>query len=167
MTTSLIGNESEERRATRQAPLLVGFAAALTSIALSAAACGGGGGDDSTPVKTTVQREAGAINASLGEFFIRLDKTSVPAGKVKFTIANKGSIKHEFVVIKSNLAPDKLPVRGKEAKESVGPSPGEVPDLPAGKTGHLTVDLKPGKYVLICNLPGHYKAGQRTGLTVR
>ena len=30
----------------------------------------------------------------------------------------------------------------------------------------LDVVLKPGKYVLLCNLPGHYKSGQYTGISV-
>jgi len=43
---------------------------------------------------------------------------------------------------------------------------GEIPDLAPGKTGTLTVDLKPGSYVLFCNQPGHYHDGMSTVLTV-
>ena len=28
-----------------------------------------------------------------------------------------------------------------------------------GATKTITIDLKPGHYVLFCNLPGHYAAG--------
>ena len=42
----------------------------------------------------------------------------------------------------------------------------EVEDVKAGTTKQLTVDLTPGRYVLLCNLPGHYKLGMETGLTV-
>jgi uncharacterized cupredoxin-like copper-binding protein len=30
----------------------------------------------------------------------------------------------------------------------------------------ITLDLKPGVYLLICNVPGHYAAGMWTPLTV-
>ena len=30
----------------------------------------------------------------------------------------------------------------------------------------MKVDLKPVKYLLICNQPGHYRAGMHTWLTV-
>ena len=35
-----------------------------------------------------------------------------------------------------------------------------------GATKALTLDLKPGTYLLVCNLPGHYAAGMWTVLTV-
>ena len=36
---------------------------------------------------------------------------------------------------------------------------GEVSELDPGKSGSLTVTLNPGKYLLICNDPGHYVSG--------
>jgi uncharacterized cupredoxin-like copper-binding protein len=44
---------------------------------------------------------------------------------------------------------------------------GETGDLQAGASKTLRLRLKPGHYALICNLPGHYVAGQRTDFTVR
>ena len=43
---------------------------------------------------------------------------------------------------------------------------GEVSELDPGKSGALTVPLKAGKYLLICNVPGHYGAGMWTEFTV-
>jgi uncharacterized cupredoxin-like copper-binding protein len=40
-----------------------------------------------------------------------------------------------------------------------------VEDITAGSTRDLTVDLQPGRYVLVCNIPGHYKLGMHTALT--
>jgi uncharacterized cupredoxin-like copper-binding protein len=144
-------------------------ASAMAILAVSIGACGGG--DDnksSTPAASdTTSSGTTTINASLGEYFIKLDKSSVPKGQVQFSVSNVGKIKHEFVVLKTNLAPGKLPVKGGEANEDVGPSPGEIPNLPSGKKKTLAVKLSPGKYVLICNLPGHYKAGQYIGLSVK
>jgi uncharacterized cupredoxin-like copper-binding protein len=142
-------------------------ATAFFALALLASSCGSGNDSKTTKASTTPSTSGDAIQASLGEFFIKLDRHSVPPGNVHFNVSNDGAVRHELVVIKTNVAPDKLPVKGKEADEEVGPSPGEVGGLDPGKKATLTVKLDAGKYVLICNLPGHYKAGQRTGLTVR
>ena len=143
-------------------------ASVLAILALSIGACGGDDNTSSTPSTTTAtSTDKTTVKASLGEYFIKLDKSSIPPGSVRFDVSNDGKIEHEFVVIKTNLAPDKLPVKGGEANEDVGPSPGEIPSVKTGKKKQLDVTLKPGKYVLICNLPGHYKAGQSTGLSVK
>ncbi|WP_281408400.1 hypothetical protein [Mesorhizobium sp. B2-3-14] len=39
-------------------------------------------------------------------------------------------------------------------------------ELDPGKSGTLIVDLKPVKYLLICNVPGHYGAGMSPEFTV-
>jgi uncharacterized cupredoxin-like copper-binding protein len=44
---------------------------------------------------------------------------------------------------------------------------GEIPNLPAGATKTLSLRLEPGHYAFICNLPGHYLAGQHADFTVR
>jgi uncharacterized cupredoxin-like copper-binding protein len=38
--------------------------------------------------------------------------------------------------------------------------------VPSCATKTLTADLKPGRYVLICNLPGHYAMGMWFPLVV-
>jgi uncharacterized cupredoxin-like copper-binding protein len=43
---------------------------------------------------------------------------------------------------------------------------GEIGDLKPGARGKLTVNLKPGSYLLFCNEPGHYKAGMSTSIEV-
>jgi hypothetical protein len=43
---------------------------------------------------------------------------------------------------------------------------GEVSELDPGKSGSVTVALKAGKYLLICNVPGHFGAGMWTEFTV-
>ena len=49
-------------------------------------------------------------------------------------------------------------LKGTEADEAG--NVGEIGDLQPGQAKTLTLPLKPGHYALICNLPGHYKAGQ-------
>ncbi len=44
---------------------------------------------------------------------------------------------------------------------------GEVSDLGPGRDDTLTLNLKPGHYALICNLPGHDAAGMYTNFQVR
>lgn len=43
---------------------------------------------------------------------------------------------------------------------------GEVAELEPGKSGSLGLDMKPGQYLLYCNIPGHYVGGMWTVLTV-
>jgi uncharacterized cupredoxin-like copper-binding protein len=41
-----------------------------------------------------------------------------------------------------------------------------VQEMRPGQSGRVTLRLKPGKYELFCNVPGHYAAGQHTVFTV-
>ena len=50
-------------------------------------------------------------NATEKDFASSLDQTSVASGDVTFHITNEGSSTHEFVVFKTDLAPDKLPTK--------------------------------------------------------
>lgn len=58
-------------------------------------------------------------------------------------------------------ADGKLPYDEKESKfdEDKAGSRGEVEELKAGKSGELTLNLKPGTYVLSCNVANHYADG--------
>ncbi len=105
------------------------------------------------------------VKVSLKEFKVLPSAKSAPAGKVTFSVKNVGKVNHELVVIKTNVAPGKLPV--KNAKASEKGSVGGVPELKPGKSGKVTLKLAKGKYVLLCNLPAHYLAGQYTGFTVK
>jgi uncharacterized cupredoxin-like copper-binding protein len=104
------------------------------------------------------------VKVTLKEFKVVPTPTSATRGTVAFSIRNTGKLDHELVVLKTNIAPAKLPVKNSKAVE-VG-RVGKVM-VKAGKAGGLSVPLKAGKYVLLCNVPGHYQAGQRTGFVVR
>jgi len=94
--------------------------------------------------------------------------SSVPAGDVQFVVSNAGTTSHEFVVIKTDLAPDALPVVGGTVDESASSLQviDTIAPFAAGTQQTLTVNLAAGNYVLICNLPGHYQGGVRTAFTV-
>jgi len=104
------------------------------------------------------------VAVTLKEFKVTPKPVSVKAGKVTFAIKNAGALDHEFVIVKTKLAASKLPVKNNvvtlKPLAKVGP-------FKAGKTGTLSLSLKAGKYVLYCNVKGHYSFGQRIAFTVK
>jgi uncharacterized cupredoxin-like copper-binding protein len=104
----------------------------------------------------------------LREYSITLDKGSVPGGEVTFYITNEGTIPHELVIIKTDLAEDALPQAGGVVDEDAGGIDviDEEEEFDPGREEVLQSDLKPGRYVLICNISGHYQLGMHTTLTV-
>ncbi len=100
----------------------------------------------------------------------------VPQGKVTFMATNTGSVNHELVVLPlgSNQIVGTRPVQSDgsinedgslgEASRSCGRDTGD--GIAPGTAGWTTIDLGPGRYELVCNLPGHYAAGMYTQLTV-
>ncbi|HEV8537248.1 MAG TPA: hypothetical protein VGR87_16205 [Candidatus Limnocylindria bacterium] len=106
------------------------------------------------------------VVAELTDYKITVNVPSVKAGKVKIGVRNLANMEHSFEVLKTDLPHDKLPVDGATAKAKEDGKVGEIKSLPAGKSGALTIDFVPGKYVLICNVAGHYQLGMHTGFTV-
>src|SRR2546427_9761208 len=106
------------------------------------------------------------VVAELSDYKIVVNVPSVKAGKIKIGIRNLAAMEHSFQVLKTDLAPDQLPVDGASAKAKEDGKVGDIPSIPAGKSASLTVDLVPGKYVFICNVAGHYQLGMHTGFTV-
>jgi uncharacterized cupredoxin-like copper-binding protein len=92
------------------------------------------------------------------------------AGQRNFAITNIGTIQHELLVFKSDLAPSTYPVDGKGNIIEDGPGITLVSDgdnIDPGKTQTRTVDLtQPGTYLFVCNIPGHFKAGMFSVVTV-
>jgi len=153
--------------------ILVGAAAA----ALLLAACSSNPEPEPTEAPTeetsapapTETEGAGSMNVTEKDFSVSLDPTEVPAGEVAFRITNEGPSVHEFVVFKTNLAADALPVDSEGAVDEEGKGvehQGEVEDIAVGATANLSLELDAGSYVALCNLPGHYIAGMTTGFTV-
>lgn len=92
--------------------------------------------------------------------------TTLRAGETKIGVRNRGSQPHDLVLLRTDLAPDKLPYDAGKAKAG---EPGLVlrtKELIAGATTIATATLEPGQYVLICNVAGHYGLGMRTSLKV-
>jgi uncharacterized cupredoxin-like copper-binding protein len=116
---------------------------------------------------------SGGVNATEKDFSINLDSSSASSGKVTFHVTNNGPSTHEFVVFKTDLPEGSLPTKKENGAVIVNETaPGvqhidEVEDVAKGDTKDLTVNLKPGKYVVICNLPTHYQLGMHASLTVK
>jgi uncharacterized cupredoxin-like copper-binding protein len=114
------------------------------------------------------------VNVSQAEFSLTSDPAGVPTGSVQFNVTNHGAIAHEFVVIQTDNPPNALLYNDTERKavedaagqQDLGEIGGEDPFLLPGHTESGAFDLTPGRYVLICNIPDHYKAGMYTSFTV-
>ena len=135
---------------------------AVGALALVGTACGGGGG--------------GTVDVTLQEFAVVPSPSSIEAGEVTFQATNEGPDDvHEFVVFRTDLAPDQLPVDENGAVDEEGAGLeliDEIEDIPVGETQSVTVELESGTYVLICNIwdeeeqEAHYAEGMRVTFTV-
>ena len=132
------------------------FAVLLAGAALAVAAC-------------TTSAATKSVSATLTEFKIGLSTTKVAAGEVTFSIGNKGSVAHEFVIVRTDLSADALPTNGDGEVEEDGDGIAvvdEAEDIAPGSAATLTLSLGPGKYAALCNLPGHYLGGMHGGFEV-
>lgn len=102
---------------------------------------------------------------------------SVAAGQVSFVATNMGSVDHELVIlplsgnqsagtrtVQADGTVDETGSLG-EASNTCGAGAGD--GIAPGASSWVTITLAPGRYELVCNLPGHYAAGMYTQLTVR
>ena len=117
------------------------------------------------PVVAPAASTGGASKVTLREWAIARAPASATAGKITFIVKNSGKSKHEFIVMRTNVPAGKLPAKNGRVSEKG--SKGEIGDLAPGVTKRLTLTLAKGKYVLICNIAGHYQAGQHAAFTVR
>jgi uncharacterized cupredoxin-like copper-binding protein len=91
-------------------------------------------------------------------------------------VANTGGLVHELVVLplpagqtvgsRAVGADGKVDETGSVAEASNICAAGAGDGINPGAISWASVNLKPGTYELICNLPGHYAAGMYTTLTV-
>jgi uncharacterized cupredoxin-like copper-binding protein len=119
------------------------------------------------PAATAVAPAPALAHASavtLSEFNVAPKPAQLASGPVTFNVSNGGTVKHEFVVIKTTKPASDLLKNGRADETG---NVGEIGGLDPGQTKTLKLDLKAGHYALICNLPGHYAAGQYADLTVR
>ncbi len=135
--------------------------AVSVALLLGVAACGGG----EATLPTTVSRN---ISGEVKEWAVEVDENSTAAGEITFSVTNNGSIGHEFLIVKTDIADGKIPLSGDhfDEEETGIEVINEIGEFAAGTSSELTVNLPSGSYQLVCNLPGHYKAGMHTTFTV-
>jgi hypothetical protein len=104
------------------------------------------------------------VAVQVDEFSVFPGTQGAPRGKVRFVVTNIGTVKHEFVVLKTAKPAGNL-LKGKDADERG--AVGEIGGVPPGQARTLNLTLNRGHYSLICNLPGHYKTGQFADFYVR
>jgi uncharacterized cupredoxin-like copper-binding protein len=102
----------------------------------------------------------GKVYVQLGDYWVAPAVSSISAGKVTFIANNAGRLPHELMVERMPMKFDSPMHPNEDAAQ------GMIEDMDPGKTGRMTMHLKPGTYMLFCNLPGHYVAGQHTTFNV-
>jgi len=132
--------------------------AILFGIALIAAALGAPKGAAQQRIVQVVERD----------FHITVSPRTVPAGTVVFRVANHGPDAHELIVVRDDGT---LPMRtdgitiDEDAIEKA--TAAGLEPAPAGAVRELHVRLRPGRYVLFCNMYGHYMGGMHSVVVVR
>lgn len=106
------------------------------------------------------------VTVTMKEWATKPSPPTARAGKVTFAVKNNGHLLHEFIVVKTNLPANKLPVKGTTANLSKVKVEGKVPSFKPGQRRTLSLTLPKGHYVLLCNLPAHYKSGQYASFSV-
>lgn len=143
---------------------LVGVLVLLASFGLSSC-----GADPLYVAPTSVAPISNKITGTIHEWMVTISAHEAYAGDVNFTIKNDGTVPHEFIVVKTNFAPGKIPLGSDYRFDEKGRgvlAVGEISERQPGTTGRVTLKLLPGSYQVLCNLPGHYKNGMFAALTV-
>jgi hypothetical protein len=119
----------------------------------------------------------GVYSISLADGAITLEDEQVDGGRVQVDVSNTGTQEHELVVVRTELAPDALPVglhgvsiagAGKlvigEDHQKLGHDHASdvVLGLRPGETNTYELDLEPGHYVAFCQTSNHYLAAEES-----
>jgi uncharacterized cupredoxin-like copper-binding protein len=132
----------------------------LAVLVLMVAGCSSSGGKShgAVTVAPIVEKD---FKITAGSYHLR-------AGEVDLSVKNDGPDAHELIVVRENgsglpLRADGLTVNEDAVeKRTLGAlEPGQP-----GKTRQMQVNLTPGRYLLICNMAGHYLGGMHTELVV-
>lgn len=121
----------------------------VLSLAAAAGGCASRGLSPAPTPAPTPGAGAVVIPVTLGEFTIEPRRYKLKAGKVTFEVTNRGAVDHDFHI------------SGLEA-----PHGHERHMLKPGEHAALRYDLKPGKYDIVCTVPGHQEAGMTATLEV-
>lgn len=141
--------------------LVVGLAAACSSDDEESTATATATATETMAAGTTVQVE-------LSEYVVKPSVLSAPHGAVTIEAKNAGTIAHELVVVRSDADLGALPLLadGSKVDENAIDAVGEIAEFDAGAEASETFELAAGRYLLICNVTGHYTSGMVVAFTV-
>jgi uncharacterized cupredoxin-like copper-binding protein len=160
--TGRVSGDRDEGTIMRYKALAI--AASLVLASPFIAGCGDDD-DDGNSDATEAPTAASDLTIRMTEFAFDPDDATAKAGTVTITAPNAGKVEHELVLLKTDADPAALPKKDDEVDEST--SVGEIADVEPGATKSQTFELEPGKYVMVCALPGHYEGGMYGSLTVK
>jgi uncharacterized cupredoxin-like copper-binding protein len=109
------------------------------------------------------------VDVTERDFAISVSPRTLQAGNVVIRDTNRGPDQHELII--ARVRDSKLPLRSdgltvseeRLEKSTVGVlEPGQP-----NSVRELRVQLKPGHYVLFCNMSGHFMGGMRADVVVR
>lgn len=108
------------------------------------------------------------VTINLSEWHLDLSTTSVERGPSDLQIVNSGLLLHELLVVRVEGEDTRLPTAGRVVDiAAVGDRlVGEVTELSPGDDVRVTLGLEPGRYILFCNITGHYELGMNELLEV-
>lgn len=131
----------------------------LVTALIVVASCGGSAPNEPTDQPT--------LAVDMSDYKVVPDRTEVLSGRAVFAIRNRAAMVHELKVIKADVAPDRLPYDQGSAKAKEDGKVGGLENIVGSSSRKLVLDLAPGKYILICNIAGHYMLGMRAAIEVR
>ncbi|RME86897.1 MAG: hypothetical protein D6770_10800 [Anaerolineae bacterium] len=125
------------------------------ALALGLTACGGAGGGSGAA--------STSLKVDMVDFMFEPQDLTVPAGaEITIELTNKGAVDHEFVIMK--LGTEATPPFDDDDEPNIY----WEAEVEAGDSGTFTftAPAEPGKYQVVCGIPGHLEAGMVGSLTV-
>lgn len=107
------------------------------------------------------------VTVELTEMKVNLGRGQSAPGVVTFAATNRGALPHELVVVSSDAPEGGLPTNAGVVDESKVQKLADSEEIAPGNNRTIQATLEPARYILLCNVIGHYQAGMHTTFTVQ